>query len=321
MRRAIGQGVAFCLTLIAAATAAAQPSVIATNPQGSAQFSTGAAVAKLMSEKLGLATVVQPRGGSTTFIPMLNRGELEFSFANALEASLAHSGTGSFNAQPNPDIRLMGMIYPLYLGLIVAKDSPIQRVPEAKGLRVATEFVSQNIMVYVVGAMLANGGLGYADMQGVPVTNANQGQTALADGRLDITSSPPGSGISLETHAKLARRGGIRFLPLDPSPEALARMRSVIPSAWVATLEPANNRPGILEPTPIMAYPMFMITHKGTADAMVYKIVEGLSRNKDALVASFGGFQPFDPKLMAPKDTTPYHPGAIQYYREHGLAP
>jgi TRAP-type uncharacterized transport system substrate-binding protein len=75
---------------ITAATAAnAQVRVIGSNPQGSLYYAASATIGRLMDEKLKIQVRVQPMGGTSTYIPLLNRGEVDFGPANVDDARTA----------------------------------------------------------------------------------------------------------------------------------------------------------------------------------------------------------------------------------------
>ena len=61
---------------VAATSHAQQVRVIASNPQGSIFYAGSVVIGKLMDEKLKMQVRVQPMGGSSTYIPLLNRGEV-----------------------------------------------------------------------------------------------------------------------------------------------------------------------------------------------------------------------------------------------------
>lgn len=300
-------------------TVYAQTVVIATNPQGSIQYASGAAVAKVLNQKADIKARIQPSAGSSTYIPMLNRGEMAFGFSNGLEVMFAYNGKGTFEGQENKNLRLVGMVFPLYLSLVVPADSPVKSISELKGMRVGSGFTSQNIMVYVQNALLANGGLTMKDMEPVPVSHANQATMDQAQGRLEVSTAPPGGGVASRAHAALSSQGGIRFLSIDDSEAAVERMKKHIPSAWVATLKPAKRLPGVRGDTNVMAYPYYLITSTSTSDEMVSKVAKTLYENKEALAKSFGVFNRFNPKDMAWSHSVPYHSGALKFYKEVGL--
>ena len=70
------------IAAVMATVAHAQVRVIASNPQGSIFYSASVAIGKLLDEKLKMQVRVQPMGGSSTYIPLLNRGETDFGLTN-----------------------------------------------------------------------------------------------------------------------------------------------------------------------------------------------------------------------------------------------
>ena len=58
------------------------------------------------------------------------------------------------------------------------------------------------------------------------------------------------------------------------------------------------------------------------SDAIVYTVTKTLHDNKAALAAAFKPFGLFDPSHMAVVvHDVPFHPGALKYYKEIGIAP
>jgi TRAP transporter TAXI family solute receptor len=321
MRR---MGVIACgITLCCAATAAsAQVVGVATNPQGSLYYSVGAAIAQVMQQKGGLTARVQPMSGSSAYAPLLNRGQIEFGLMNALDVSNAFEGVENFKGRKNPDLRLVGVMFSLPIGMAVANDSPAKKIEDLKGLRVPSQFTAQSTIIAVQNAVLATGGLvTKRDMKQFPVPDYVKGMMALGEGKVDTALFGPGTGASQQVNVDLAGRGGLRFIPINDSPKAVAAMRKVFPSAYVATLQPAPSMPGIIGPTKVMAYSAFLVTSSHVSAETVYKVAKAVYDNKPALVAASATMKRFDPKEMSEKSAVPYHPGAEKLFKEVGHWP
>jgi hypothetical protein len=286
---------------------------IGTGKQGFFTYSAGAAIAKVASDN-GLALRIQPYGGTSAYVPAINAKEIEFGLANELETNYAVTGRVIYKDKPQPDVRVVAILTPLYSVLFVRKDSPIKTIADLKGKRVPSDFISQRVLDVLVQGTLANGGLTYNDVQKVPVPNVVGGANEFAEGKADTFMFALGSGAVAETDAKV---GGVRVLPIDPSPEAMARMRKFIPVAYATKLEPAKGRVGILEPTMVYAYDYLVLASAKTPDDAVYKLVKIMHDRKDQLAAGFAPLREFQPDRMA-KDMGPvqFHPGAIKYYKE-----
>jgi hypothetical protein len=303
---------------LAAPTATAQTLGIGTGKQGFWTYSTGAAIAKVASEK-GLNLRVQPYGGTSASVPSLNTKEIEFGLANELETNYAVTGTVIYKDKPQSEVRIVAVLSPLYAVLYVRKDSPIKTIADLKGKRVPSDYASQRILDVLVQGVLANGGLSYADVQKVPVPNVGGGADEFAEGKADTFMFAVGAGKVTETDAKV---GGIRVLPIDPSKEAMDRLRKFIPVAYATKLEPRPGLAGVLEPTMVYAYDYLLLANSKVPDDTVYKLAKIVHENKEGLAASFAALRGFNPNRMT-KNTAPvqFHPGAIKFYQEVGQWP
>jgi TRAP transporter TAXI family solute receptor len=299
--------------MLLASPTLAQNYGIGTTGQGSATYSMGSAIAKIAAEKAQLQMRVQPYTGTTQAVPLVNSGELDLLLCNVLEGTSAVEGTGPFKGKPNPNLRLVSVLQPFNVGYFVKKDSPIKTIKDLKGKKIATEFTGQAIIKVLSQAMLATAGLTTADVDPVPVPNIVRGADDFAEGKTDAFFFALGSGKVTQVDAAV---GGIRLLPIDNTPEALAGLRKFVPQAYIATTEPGKNNPGVTEKTPVMAYDYLMLAGAHVKDDVVYKVAKLVHDNKDALVASFSGFAGFNPDTMAKDLPITYHPGAIKLLTE-----
>jgi TRAP-type uncharacterized transport system substrate-binding protein len=96
-------GLVTTVMLLPASAASAQPSaMIGTNPPGSALYAVGNALTKVATEAGTARLTVQPYAGSSTFLPMLESGELELGVNNAIVVGLAYNGPGFKIGGRNP---------------------------------------------------------------------------------------------------------------------------------------------------------------------------------------------------------------------------
>ncbi len=84
------------------AAQAQQVRVIASNPQGSIFYAASVAIGKLIDEKLKMQVRVQPMAGSSTYIPLLNRGEVDFGLTNVDDALYGLQGRSATSGRPTP---------------------------------------------------------------------------------------------------------------------------------------------------------------------------------------------------------------------------
>lgn len=301
------------------AAAEAQVIAIASGPAGSFNYSTAAAIAQLVTNKVGIQARVQPYGGSSTYVPLMDRGEIDAAMLNTIEATMAVAGTDTFEGRKNENVRALTVLLPFPAAFFVRKNSAIHTMADLKGKTLPGGYASQTTLIPLTTAMLANGGVTWNDVRTVPVPNNAKAADEFAAGRLDAFMFAFGAGKVKEADASV---GGLRALPLVETPEAVAAMRKVVPQSYPLKVEPAPHLTGVATPGPYMAYDMLLVASAKTADEIVYKLAKAMHDNPDILAASFASLRAFKPGQMVKKlDPVQYHPGAVKFYREIGQWP
>ncbi len=289
---------------------------IGSNPQGSMAYSVAAAVSKVAVEKAGIQTRVVPQGGPVVTLPLVNNGELDFSISVSPVTAFANKGAAMFKGRVQSEVRVVAAVFVLRVGFFVRKDSGITSIKGLKGKRLASRFTKQKINAVFSRAILASVGLSPDDTRGVPVPNGVRGVDDFLAGKVDSTPFSLGSGKVSQANAAV---GGIRFLSVPNTPEALAAMRKHAPGTLITTVKPAPNFAGVLEPTHFLTAPFLINASTRTPADVVYKIVKALFENKEMLVRSHKAFNGFAPDKMHPDLGLPYHAGALRFYKEKGI--
>ena len=306
--------------LVAASTAvSAQVVSMATGAQGSLAYNAGQAVAVVANDN-GITVRTQPLVG---YMPLLQSGEVDFGYANGAESAFAFTGTGNFDRE-HPNVRLVGEMFKLTTGIMAPCDLGLQSASDLVGrageLRIASEYTSSTIIPYYIRGTLATVGLDYGDFQQVPVSSFVEGISALGDGLVDIALVSLGAGAGQEAAVKLQDRGGLCYISIEDSAEALAALTDILPSGVLAKLPQNANVNGLQTwGANIIAVPWMLLTNADVDDDLVYNLTKVIHGNKDALGASFGAFNRANFDAMAPANATPYHPGAIRFYEEVGV--
>ena len=146
---------------------------IGANPPGTVFYAVASGLAKVATEAGTAALTVQPHTGSSTFLPLIESGELEYGVVNAVDMTLAFRGPGFKIGGRNPlpaapGIRLVMRGSPLLIALLVRKDSPIRTVQDVKGKRVTGEYPAHLAVWYNMFGLLASGGLTWSDVGSCP---------------------------------------------------------------------------------------------------------------------------------------------------------
>lgn len=301
-----------------ATQASAQIYSLGTGKQGFFTYSAGAAIAKVAADG-SLNLRIKPFGGTSAYVPGINAGEQQFGLANELETHYAVTGEVIYKDKPQPDLRVVAVLTPLYSEFFVQKNSPTKTIADLKGKRVPSDFASQRIIDVLTKGTLANGGLSYDDVQKVPVPNVAGGADEFAKGNADVFMFAIGSGKVAEVDAQV---GGLRVLPVDHSKEAMDRLRKFVPVAYATQIQPGKGRAGVNEPTWVYAYDYLVLANNKVEDDVVYKLAKLMHDHQKDLAANFGALSGFDPNRMS-KDMGPvqFHPGAIKFYKEIGQWP
>jgi len=313
------------LTAIATTLALLQPASaqqmvgLVTNPQGTLTYLLGIALSKLANEKGGLMVRHQPSGGTSQIMPQLDSGEFEFAMFSAIDMIDGYEGAGSYPGKPARNLRAVAVIGQFYFSFFVRNDSPARSVAETKGMRIPTEFPAARVVVRATEAYLAAANMTFADFVQQPVANLQQGGNEFKAGRVDLGLLPVGAGATIELNASIP--GGIRYISMPNSAEAIARMRKLVPVVYLSELQPAPQYPGVREATTVMTYDIYLAASAHAKDEVVHKLVQTMHDNRDELVASFAGFRDYRPQEAAKTFPVPYHPGAIKLYTEKGLWP
>ena len=318
------KGLLACAALGVSSAALAQVVGIATDQQGSLGYNTGQAVAKIANQKAHITARIQPMAGTAAYLPLINRGEMDFGFCNAVEAEYAMTGTGNFEGKKNPDLRMVGVMFPLITGLAAVADSGLNTIDDLRAgrgkLRIASEYTASTIIKYYIMGALANGGMTYGDFRQVPVSGFVKGMEALGDGLVDVTLISLNSAGGKKANAQLRGRGGIQYISLDDSPQGQKLFKDFLHAAQIVHMKANPNIPGLKHDANIIRIPWVMVTSKNAPDSLVYAITKAVAENHQALGETFGAFKRGKVAEMAPESGVPYHPGALKYYREAGIS-
>jgi uncharacterized protein len=313
-------GLALAAVLLAPCAAAAQAAVsIGTNPPGSVFYAVGSGLTKVVGDAGRLRMAVQPYAGSSTFIPLLNSGELEFGVSNAVDMALTYRGPkftiGGRNPFPHaPNIRLVMRGSPFLVALLVRKDSPIKTVYDIKGKRMTGEYPAHLAVWYNMFGHLSTAGYTWNDVKVVPVPAVNEGVDALVQGRADVSEFSLNGAKVKEADSAV----GVRHIGNDCSPAGEKRLREAVPGYYPRWIK-AGTATAVHEDICVVAYDLHISTGKGVPDAVVEATLRSVWDNVDKLAPIHPVFKEFTRERLVDPDTTiPYHPAAIRFYKEHG---
>jgi TRAP transporter TAXI family solute receptor len=282
---------------------------------GTLAHTTGSAIAKVLKEKGGLNTLVQTTAGETVLIPMVARGEIDLGIANLAEVQAQVEGSGP-NRQA--DLRLIGVIHPLWASFFVRKDTTMKANADMQGKRIALGYSAMRTVDLLVQAQLALGGLTAKDVTPVLVPNVIRGADDFISGAVDALYFAFGAPKVREADASV---GGIRALDASASPEHLAASRKLFPYGYLTPIGPAPIFVGVTQPIKAYTIDYMLFTNAKAKDEVIYKIIDTLAKNKPDLIPIAPHLISFNPTMLYKKFNMTYHPGALKYFADHNMQP
>ena len=301
--------------MLFAASASAQTVGIATT-KGGATAQVSNAIAKVVSSNSKIQMRTQPMGGTQQYIPVVNAGEIEFGLSNAPQYWMAKTGTG-LSKRKHDNLRVVANMMVFQVAPLVADKSGIKAIKDVRGKRVPYGFKAAPLFGFVIRSFLANGGLTYRQVKRVPAVALRQQWDMFGQGKLDMSFGAIGTGRVKELNAKIP--GGVRHLSLDPSEKATQAAVKIYPRSYLRQVEPRKGLVGVKEPIYALSFDYLLWTHKNVSDEIVYQVSKAMYQNEKALKASSPLWRSHSSKTMAKDHDTPYHPGAVKFYKETGL--
>lgn len=309
-------GGAVALALFASGTLAQTIGIGTTKGGATAQVTAG--ISKVVSQHGGgLQMRPQPMGGTQQYIPIVNAGELEFGVANMMQTYMAFTGTGLSEGAKADKLRLVATMMVFRTGLMVRKDSDIKTTVDLKGKRIPYGFDSAPLFHHIMSGNLANGGVSWDSVQKVPIVALAPGFNAFKEGKIDAMIAAVGSAPVSELNAAVP--GGVRFIDVLDSDEAVKRGLVSAPRTFVTVVAPRPNLVGIDKPTKVFAFDYMLWANKDVPDDVVYKVTKAMYGNEKELKTLSPLWGSHFSKNMAKDQGLPYHPGAIKLYKEVGL--
>jgi TRAP transporter TAXI family solute receptor len=311
-----------CGLLIAWSDASAQklPVIlnIGTYTVGSYYHMVGTAVATVVGNHTSMKTTVKPMAGPAAYYPLMASGEIDLAMANCWDSEKGYLGEFIYEKLSK------GKGFPICLiavstwntgGLIVPKDSVIQKYSDLKGKRVAGNLPSPSVQLQTE-AYLANGGLTWSDITPIPVSSPAEGVKVVIEGRADASCTAV---LGMPVIEELQAKKGARFLSLDLSPDALIRTKKKFPGYPIKVL-PGPGRAGVNEEIHLYAYDNYAICRQDLPDDAAYLVVKALWENYQEMPSIHAGLKDWTQDRFVSKEALiPYHPGAIRFYKEKGL--
>lgn len=303
--------VALVAGLTALAPAQSRSLTVGTGSRGGTYFVYGAAIAGLLSEKLGLKVSTQVTQGPNQNIVEVDSRRAELGMVTMGVALQAWTGLGRW--APGKKFTSIRALFPMY-------DTPFHFVTtEKSGI---TSVAGLNGRKVGVGPLLGTPGTYFPlmfDELGLMVDvrngSANDMIDQLDDGSIDAFAFAAGAPIPAFT--EIAAKRPVRFLTFTDAERTRLKQRfpelseAMIPKGTYKTLAEDQRTLGIFN---------FFIAHKDLPEDLAYRITKTVLENTAAVVKGHPAGRQTVIENWERNTFLPFHPGAVRYYREKGIS-
>ncbi len=309
---------AACLLAIGASTSvlAASPDwpkslTLATASPGGVYYIYGEAMAKILTEKLGIAVNPLPTQGPVHNVKLLDSGGAQLGLITMGVGLQGWNGAGDWTKGKR--FRNMRALFPMY-------DTPFQAVVLRKsGITTVAQLDKKR---FGIGPRAGTGGTYIPPILKVLGISADSNYGSFADMVTGLFSGHYDAfvtltGAPMPAIQKAEANEPITFLSL--SPEQIDAIRKAMPEFSPSKIAAGTYRSLDKDYVTFGVY-NFAIGRADLPDDLVYQLVKAVFENHPRLVQATLAASETLPK-NADKDTfLPFHPGAARYYREIGIS-
>lgn len=289
---------------------------VGTAPPGGAFFVVGTAITEVIAAASGDRNwQVTPEGtsGSQENIRRLTQGDLDFALSNSAITYFAVRGSEGWDREyPMQTVMTLAPNVALF---ITRADSGIRTIADLKGKRVVIGPAGAGFE-YFVKPILAAHGVAYEDL-----TALNATQAASVDMLTDGSAAAIfiGGAIPTASITQAAATMDLHFIPFDEAARATLSADYLFFSP--AVIPAGTYRGQDTEFAGLDVGSMHLIAAANQDEALVYEVTKMLWEQREAVTQKHPAGRAINEKNVTRDTGTPFHPGAIRFYREAGIWP
>ena len=260
--------------------------------------------------------VVQPLGGPLTWVPKMEKGQVQLAVHSGPDTVLLLQGKGMWAEKPGskPFLRTVITGNSNHCGVFTLPSKNIKSYADLKNKAVIVHARGSTLWDMVSEAILGSVGLKISDLK-ADLTNINYGESSreMIEGRVDAAIFAASGSFMLE----LEQAEGANVV-ISPTPEQADYVLKHLPRGFFVTSLPAHapfyNNSSALERTFMFRNAMYCSVDMDPR--LTYSILKTLDENRD----EWESISPIAEEWGTPYDyAPPYHEGVIRYYKEKGL--
>ena len=289
---------------------------VGTAPPGGAFFVVGGAIAQVVDQNTrttGWQVSSEATKGTQENIRRLARNELDFALANAAISYFAGRGEGKWEAKQ--EIRTVMTLAPNIALFITPSGSGVNTMADLRGKRVVVGPAGAGFDHFLRPILQAHGST-YDDFTPLHNTQAGAGDM-LADG--SAAAAFLGGAVPTASITQASASQDIHFIPFDAA--ARDALFERYPFFAPAKIPADTYRDQREEYAGMNVGNMHLITRPSLDEDTAYAFTKALYENRAEVVKKHPAGRAINPKNIVRDTGTPFHPGAIRYFKEIGIWP
>ena len=329
-------GAALAGAVLAGAAAAAQAQEmtffrIGTGSAGGTYFPIGGTIANGISSPPGsrpcdqggtcgvpgLVAIAQSTNASAHNVSAVDAGQMEAGMTAADTLYFAYHGTGKFEGNQKPKLRVLANLFPEDLHLVLPKGKKLASLKALEGQRVGIAQAGSGTQI-AVELMLAKQGITRDNIDEAELNNS-QSAERIADGQLDAYFYAAGTPV-----AAMIQLDNTKGMELYSFTDAEITASNEAVPYYVPSTISAGTYPGVTYDVSTLAVQAILVTSADQPEDLIYAITKAMWNEQTrklldnghakgkaiVLEAALNGIDNLD---------VPLHPGAERFYKEAGL--
>jgi TRAP transporter TAXI family solute receptor len=295
---------------------------IGTAPVGGAFFVVGGAIGEVLNENSSAANwqvTAEATKGSKENIRRLDKAEgadkadLDLALANSAISYFAVRGDGEWEKA-----------YPIRAIMTLAPNVALFVAPKGNGVETLLDLAGKRAVVgpagagfdYFVRPIVEAHGLSYEAFEQQHATQSGAVEL-LADG--SVSAAFLGGAVPTPAITQASSSQAIHFIPFDDktveqlTQDYLFFRRATIPAGTYRGQDEDFNGLDVGS--------MHLITSADVDEQLIYDVTKMIYENREGVTARHPAGKAINPKNVTRDTGTPFHPGAIRYYKEIGVWP
>lgn len=312
-----------CLLLIAVTTFPAIAAIkfmsLGAGPTGGTFYPVGVIFATTFQEELGGGDYrfnAHASGGSTENLEMLRTKEIKLGIAGSVIAADAYTGAGKYKDKAIKNIRFISALWPEAETFVYRKGIGIEKFADFKGKKIGVGAAGGSGTIYLPPIFEEIGGFTFDDISPQWLSDGDMAQ-AMQNRLIDAAYF--GAGIPMAAVSQVYA-SQVSVDMIEFTEEDLAKVQKVAPYFTLLTV-PKGMYSGQDRDIQVLGVKCSLLTEIDVDEDIVYKILEVLYiKRLDDIKKQHGALGTLSlEEAIKGLSGAPLHPGAVRFYRDHGV--